>query len=317
MNNNDKILDFCKQKNLELIKILNYNNRKDTIVFSAIDNISSQKIVVKLCGKNTPSNIRTSFLNEIKFYELNTSYYIPKLIKSNSDYFILEYLEHIPLTEFINENFFKNNRDFNLSSFLNESKSMLISFHSLKNTNNKKNIDSMMVVNILFDRLGNLISSGPKNTEKIPFESFLLRQILKIHTSKIQKKFLSLVTSWKSNNTKFLSGYGHNDLHCNNVLISDNLKLIDFENVNSPGVWISDTLYFYATLYALFSSKPTFQNQIKEHTISLIIENDSKLTNDTKYLVNLFFNAADVNSRFRLRNKGVKISKILKFLFSP
>jgi len=315
MNNEHFILDFCKQNSLDLIEILNYNNRKDTSVFSAIEKTSSQKVIIKFCGKNTSQKIYESFLNEKNFYESKIFDYAPNLIKSNSNYIMLEYLEHIPLTEYVHNEFFIKNENPNLSKLLDKSKFMLNSFHSLNILNHKTKIDSEIVVNRLFDRLGNLISSGPKNTEKIPFESFVLRQIFKINTSKIQKKFFSIVVSWKSNDVQFLSRYGHNDLHCNNVLISDTLKLIDFENLTSPGIWLSDILYFYATLYALFSSKPIFQNQIQKYVISLIIEKDSRLANDAEYLVNLFFSAADVNSRFRLKNKGFNFFKIMKFFF--
>jgi hypothetical protein len=313
MNNDDFIFDFCEQNNLVLIEILNYNSRKDTSVFSAIERTSSEKVIIKLCGKNTSEKIYKSFLNEKFFYESKIFDYTPNLIKSNSNYIILEYLEHVSLTEYVNNEFFKKNENHNLSKLLEKSKFMLNSFHSLNNSNDEKKIDSEIIVDRLFDRLGNLISSGPKNTKKIPLESFIVRQIFKINTFKIQKKFLSFVISWKSKNIRSLSKYGHNDLHCNNVLASDTLKLIDFENLTSPGIWILDILYFYATLYALFSSKPIFQNEVKEHTISLIIEKDPRLVNDAKYLVNLFFNAADVNSRFRIKNKGFKILKIIKF----
>ena len=84
MNNKHFILDFCKQNSLELIEILNYNNRKDTSVFSAIEKTSSQKVIIKFCGKNTSQKIYESFLNEKNFYESKIFDCAPNLIKSNS-----------------------------------------------------------------------------------------------------------------------------------------------------------------------------------------------------------------------------------------
>jgi len=315
--NENYIKNFCEKEGLHLIEILNNNFRKDTVVFSAHKNNSTTKIAVKLCGPQSSPEIHNSLLKEIKFYINNYSPYFPHLIKFDNNFFIMEYIGKMSLSNHIDTTFFKHQEKIPIDKLLHDIQLMLDSFHSLGDGKFEgKNIDSKIVVDKLFNRLGNLISSGPKNTKKIPFESFLLRQIFKLFTVKIKKKFFYNFEIWKNKNVKFMSTYGHNDLHCNNILVENNLKLIDFENITSPGVWISDILYFYATLFALFSSKPLVQTKIKNHVLSYLINNDSSFNDNIEYLVNLFCHAADANSRFRLKNKRLSILKILSFFNS-
>ena len=136
--------------------------------------------------------------------------------------------------------------------------------------------------------------------------------------SNLKRKLSKIVQVWLDNNIQFVSAYAHNDLHCNNVIIDKekNLHLIDFENLHSPGVWICDVLYFYATLFALFSSKPKIQNTIKKTAFNHIKLQQLNLAENLCNLLDIFCRAADANSRFRLQKKGINIFKILSFFQS-
>jgi len=317
--NNNYIKKFCSSQNFEFLEILSTSDRKDTVIFTVRQNNNpKQKLVVKLCGPKTPTIIRSSVNKEIQFYENNSSHYISKLIISGKDFFVIEYNEGISLYEYFKKSFSENDPT-KLTDLLIETSSMLNSFHSFGNGRFEgEKTKTKFVVDILFDRIGNLISSGPKGTIKNNFEVFLLRQIFKLFSSKLKKTLLTIVESWLLTNAQFMSTYGHDDLHCNNVLVDNekNLKLIDFENLRSPGVWISDVLYFYATIYALFSSKSKIQGVIKQHASNYIRNQNSHLNSSIDRILDLFCKAADTNSRFRLYNKGIKITKILSFVNS-
>ena len=178
---------------------------------------------------------------------------------------------------------------------------MLNWFHNLqsdsgKMTNEQKNL----IYNSWFDRIGNLLSSGPKGTSKPKFESFLLRQIFKIFSEKLKLKFIKIVQNWEYNNLHIISHYGHNDLHCNNVLSNyslTKLKLIDFENISSPGVWLTDTLYFFANLHALFFSKHHIQEKIKDEVFKYILQKEPKLNS-----ININIKSSRKNEKNVVRN---------------
>ena len=103
------------------------------------------------------------------------------------------------------------------------------------------------------------------------------------------------------------------------VLIDKNLKLklIDFEKLSIPGIWVSDTLYFYATLYALVSSQRNMKKKVKKMAYDYIHKKEPKIeTNDINHLIDIFCFAGESNSRFRLHNNGIKLSAILNFVLS-
>ena len=46
----------------------------------------------------------------------------------------------------------------------------------------------------MFDRIGNLIASGPEFAKPIKFEQFVMRQFYKIIQSYLKKKFFNITT---------------------------------------------------------------------------------------------------------------------------
>jgi len=315
----NELQKFCKENNIDLIKVLVANQRKDTHLI-LVNDTKNKKLIVKLFSKNSPEIVKQSIRNEIDFYKKNSSDYLLQYISSGNNFFILEYFTGSPLPKIINEMFFQKNVDVSKEELLfSDLASILNWFHNIQNGPCKiiKN-ERPLVYNSLFDRIGNLLSSGPKGTSALKFESFLLRQIFRIFSRKLKIKLMRLVEGWEDNNLLIISHYGHNDLHCNNILADKNLtkfKLIDFENTSSPGVWLTDTLYFFANLYAIFFSKYYAQKKIKDETFKYILHREPNLNPiEVKRLINLFCLSAEVNSRFRLVNKGLKLNKIFAFL---
>jgi hypothetical protein len=177
-----------------------------------------------------------------------------------------------------------------------------------------------MILNTLLDRIGNLITSGPKGTNRSNSEAFILRRFFKKNLKDLETNLEKIVDTWLKDKIKILSHYGHYDLHCNNFLSNQDfseIRLIDFENIKSPGIWISDIIYFHATLYGLLSSKKQLQNEIKNNAFEYICQVEPKFDQDQiKKIVDLFCSAADANSRFRLYNKGIKINKMREYVDS-
>jgi hypothetical protein len=316
--NKKYIQNFCDTKKYELIKILDFNERKDTYTLLAKISNTYDNIFIKLFGPNASSKVELSFKSEIKFYKNNSSLQcICKLIHYEKNFFVIEFFQGDTLPKIIDSHFFiKNNND--LSDIFSQINLIFENFYNFnQNFSPISENEKKFVADSFIDRLGNLITSGPKGTKKSNFESFILRQFYKKNYKDLEKNLNKILNSWIQKNYKIISSYGHNDLHCNNFLTNNdfsNSKIVDFENLRYPGIWISDLLYFYGTFFALMSSKSHLQNKIQDQACQHICSFEPRLdSNEIRKIVNLFCISAESNSRFRLHNKGIKIGKILEF----
>ena len=315
---NEKYLeDFCAQEGYQLVDIVTANKRKDTSILLASSQDSGKKFIIKIFGPNAPNNIKSSFESEINFYRSYSFNGIPKFFDSGKNFFILEFFNGYPLPKTIEQYFFPSNQN-NISRFFSNAIPICDWFFNLETgIHFADNNEKKMITDVLLDRIGNLITSGPKDTVRSNSEAFLLRRFFKNNLKTLETNLAKIVDTWIKDGIKILSHYGHYDLHCNNFLSTQNfseIKLIDFENIKSPGIWISDVVYFHATLYALFSSKKQLQNEIKNHACEYVCRLEPKFDkNQAKRIVDLFCSAADANSRFRLSNKGIKINKMREY----
>ena len=309
--------DLCEKFDYSFIEFLHQNFDKDSSVCKIKNNKTNQFYILKILGPSANNNVKTAFSNEITFYKTNSSLCAPKMFFSGENFLIIEFFPSVPVREFIELNFFQNNFNDNTFSELTENISnVLDQFFKIENKIFvPKENQIQLISDTLFDRIGNLISSGPEFTESSKFEQFIIRQFFKLSSRKLKNTIEKIVTNLISNDTMIMNDIGHYDLHSENVLVGKTCKIIDFGNYKKPGIWISDLLYFYSTIYASFSSNYIYQKKISKLAFSYIYSIDPKLkqTNISE-LLNLFCFAADSNSRFRIVNQGLKIFKLLKFV---
>jgi len=309
--------DLCEKFDYSFIEFLHQNFDKDSSVSKIKNNKTNQFSILKILGPNANNNVKTAFSNEIEFYKRNSSLSAPKMLFSGENFLIIEFFPSVSLREFIESNFFQNNLNDNTFSELIENISnVLDQFFKIENKIFvPKENQIQFISDTLFDRIGNLISSGPEFTESSKFEQFVIRQFFKLSSRKLKNTIEKIVTNLISNDTMIMNDIGHYDLHSENVLVGKTCKIIDFGNYKKPGIWISDLLYFYSTIYASFSSNYIYQKKISKLAFSYIYSIDPTLkqTNISE-LLNLFCFAADSNSRFRIVNQGLKIFKLLKFV---
>jgi len=309
--------DLCEKFDYSFIEFLHQNFDKDSSVSKIKNNKTNQFSILKILGPNANNNVKTAFSNEIEFYKRNSSLSAPKMLFSGENFLIIEFFPSVPVREFIKSNFFQNNfNDNTFSELIENISNVLDQFFKIENKIfMPKENQIQLISDTLFDRIGNLISSGPEFTESSKFEKFVIRQFFKLSSRKLKNLIEKIVTNLISNNVMMMNDIGHYDLHSENVLVGKTCKIIDFGNYKKPGIWISDLLYFYSTIYASFSSNDIYQKKILKLTFSYICSIDPTLkkTNIFK-LLNLFCSAADSNSRFRVANQGLKIFKLLKFV---
>lgn len=312
------IKNFCLENNFKLVKILSSNLRKDTAVVLVTK--ENNKFILKIHGQEIPKVFKKKFDNELLFYSKNSGDNLLALISSGDNYFLLSFYGRA-IRDLLDDVIDSEWTEIKENNLLQATLS-LSDWFFFKNSKNfvPNNDEQNLTVEALFDRIGNLVSSGPPNTVRPKFEYFILRQVFKIIRGSLQKKLKKLIINWSIKNSKLMSENGHNDFHIRNVLSDETfkkLKLIDFENYASPGTWIAEILYFYATLHVCFYTKPIFQKQIENNLIDFIIKKEPQINEEELYsLFRVFCLAAEVNSRFRLRNQGIKFSSIIQFSLS-
>lgn len=310
---------FCEKNGFTFIEFLHQNFDKDTSVVKINNKKTKEFGVLKILGSKANDDVKNALENEIKFYQKGAYSYAPKMISCGKEYLAIEFFEGIPLREYINLKFLKDESSQKNELYLFDQLSKTLEqFYALGKgifQGNKNDIE--LVSNTMFDRIGNLISSGPEFTQPSKLEQFILRQIFKLVRPDLKRNLTKIVKQWIADNVRLMSDFGHYDLHSENILVGKTCKIIDYGNFKQPGIWISDILYFYATLYASFSSQKDFQEKIIAQAFSQLTNQEPKLKNDkTLALIKVFCFATDVNSRFRIKNKGIKIPKMFSFLSS-
>lgn len=307
--NQNKILEFCVKNNFEYEKTIHKNDSKDTSVL--LVSIDNKKFIVKRYGENSSKTVINAFDIEKKFYQQNKNEIYPEMIKSGKNYILLSYLNGISLREFLkNKNTFEKEEFEKIVIGINRSiKLFHQEFFYDENENNSK-----IILNALLDRLGNLATSGPRNTKRNWLESFIIRRSWKFKINKISKFLVKEIKNWKDEEIKMMCKNGHFDLHSDNFMVTQNeVKMIDFGNVRSPGIWISDILYCYGTIFALINTE-IIKDKLKIDLFEFIKNIDPKFDKkSTKKLIDIFCFTADMNSRFRKDTK-IDFSKILQFL---
>lgn len=300
---------ICNENNLKINKIIHENPFKDSAVLQVFDSNKNKKIV-KIYGLDSPKNVRKAFEKEVKFYRDFKNDHMMNMTHTGERFFILDFFDGVSIREFLLKNELKNDI---FEKILDDSKE-IFNWFFIKNHHNLKN--EQIVIDTIFDRIGNLATSGPRNTQKKKIESFLIRQAWKRVEGNLEKSIKQLVKKWNEAGVNMFSEMGHFDMHYDNMLINEKkLILIDFGNVRSPGIWISDVLYFYSTFYAGLGKYPEFQKKVKEQAKKFLKSMDPKMeAENNEKIINLFFSACEMNSRFRIGDKKLKLQKIFHFM---
>ena len=298
--------------------ILHISDWKQTVTFVGIIE-GDRLITVKACDTLSNDTIKKKLKTEIEFYSKNKPTFAPRCITSGDGYLALDYIDGATLRKWLVDILTvnrKNNCDAEVRRIFYQSIKTIRRFVELEplHSGPLKTATSNALKATLQERLKDLLLSGPRNTQKSVVENVISKVFYINFRPLINHLFHQLVNRWMSSELNLFSKYGHNDLHCNNLLVpAGEVNLIDYENVCQPGIWISDVLYFGATLYAALSGKDRLQNWISEEVKDLIVSLEPKLAENSRKILNVFLTAGETNSRFRILNKHTNLKSFFRF----
>jgi thiamine kinase-like enzyme len=220
--------NFLEYNSFEVVELVQRSNWKDTYILKIQKD--NTLFLLKAYGDNASQAIKEKFLIEKEFYQKNNKSYCPKLVLTEENIIVLEYIEGNTLRNLLIENKFKEkilkNLFLSIEDFYIDNKSdHLVN----KNFNNA------------YTYLSDLIQSGPIQTKDVKVSIF--SKIIYKLIAKVFKLRLSYLLSMLDVN-KLKSGFMHGDFHYNNILISEGkIKFIDFENIKYDGFFDFDILY--------------------------------------------------------------------------
>ena len=303
---------FLEKLNLKFVKVLQFSERKKSYILLVKKN-NNEEAILKIISDDSDLQTKNSFKMESDFYNKVSNNNLLSTFMINHNYILFEKFLGIELSSFLQNELSKKDLEKILEKLFNAFDSIFC-FDTLLNKQ-KTNLVNLNCLKFE-DRLGNLFTSGPKGTHNSKLEKFILRQIFKFFSIKIKNFFLLTSYELIHNNFKIISKFGHNDLHCNNILIDDvlNVKIIDFENISKPGYFLVDMLYFFGTFSAICGQNKAKRNVIQNSFLEYLYQKtniDKKLL---MQLLNLFYLTGQSNSRFRFSNHTSFIS-ILKLIF--
>jgi hypothetical protein len=149
-------------------------------------------------------------------------------------------------------------------------------------------------------RFSNLMNSGPAGTApRPPIIERAARTFAYAAMRWLGPTVAAMTTRWEQAHVRFVSGFTHNDLHGDNVLLTEaGPRVVDFENVTTPGFFWIDAAYLTATCFAALHNAPARVCLIDD-LATAIDAVDPRLTAGVRSLTEVYCGAAASNARFR------------------
>lgn len=285
---------FMNENNLELLHIVQYSEWKKTYIVSAEDQDKKQYIL-KIIESESPQEIKEKFYNEVEFYKQHSLSFVPRYIQNNDFILQIEFVEAITFRECLLK-----------EKVTNEQVSLLFknTFELYESIENKQ-LNSTDF-NKAYSHLGALATSGPIQTKDMKvsfFDKIFARVVLKI----LRYRLKLVLDSIDFKNLRF--GFSHGDMHYNNILITklNEIKLIDFENINYDGFYDFDLMYLYVMVELYLTDNKFIE--VKKDIVNEICISEKKLLR----IINLYRISVLLNKKFQV---GLDLeSSKLKLLF--
>ena len=267
---------FLSKNQFTFKEIVQHSTWKRTYVLRVSK--GNKDYILKAVSDNTPSDIKRKFAIEAKVYSENTNGYVPKMVVSEKEVIITEFIHGSTLREYLT-----SGRDIREIT-----DQLVLAIKSFYDQNNREYQESEGFHNA-FANLSSLAQSGPMQTKPLPLHEKVINKILAYIFKFRLKEVL------KGINTEHLkSGFAHGDFHYNNIYVTEEkmIKFIDFENVAHNEYFDFDILYLLVMIEAKLGREGQY-NDVYRKIESLI--NDKR---DFEPVYSLYRIAASINPRF-------------------
>lgn len=278
---NEELLNDLTNLELLVIEIIYYNPRKQRYILK----VKKEKTMFILKWNDLDKTESLNMLqNEIKQYENNTyCNYSPKLIYSNENLILLEYIEGITLREWI-INYRKEQKSIEeFRIIIDELIQILMSMYKRKDN---KFISPSTFISTLQSYYRSVFFSSPMSAKRNKIENTLLRINNKLLRKKINKSFKLLEEKLNSEHIKLNCYPIHSDFHLNNIIVEnheENILIIDWENIKESSFLI-DVVYLYVFIHNLLDglkSEQTYLNKQFEQVIDFYQPELNEIFRDT------------------------------------
>lgn len=316
-----EFLKITDSLDLEVSKVLLYNKRKESATLQVSrKNEFNRKLILKCISKNTPDVEKVRFKNEIFYY---SSYKGPRIspenIDSGSRYLLLEYIEGVTLRKkligYLNHELSTSEKN-ELYRLLDIIIDQILDHYNeiLLLSNEKKFIKHQDAVENLMSIYSKLAASGPFSTRRSKLAVFISKLLYFFTKGDVEQKISDILCE----DVELLkSGFTHQDLHLDNILVSNNndVFIIDYANYRDNGLILQDLVYYLATMLTLLEPN----QEIKKYFIKILFAKTDTLQAPFKKVISIaciFHVISNTNSRFNSVSGMLSIIKSYLFFFN-
>lgn len=285
---------FASSLGLEWVRCLRASARKRSVA-AEVRLPDGRAAVLKLerpeRAELTPAS--AAFERERRFYEaFSFSFELaPRLLQSDSRFILIERISGPPLRDWLRA------RPIDVTRLTTQSLRLIDVFAERRRRGNLAHGE--WAAQRCSERIHNLLISGPIDGRRSRMGQSIASHVSRFWLPSLRPALARLHRHWVRRGVRFTSDFGHNDLHTNNVLTSDDgPRVIDYECVTRPGFWLVDVLYFLGTTYAALE-EAEHRRQLLDVTVARLLEHEPVAGREIGILARLFASAALSNGRFR------------------
>lgn len=284
---------ICASRGDRVVRVLRVHPTKRT-ASAHIRRADGGDAILKCLLPGAVASNADGLKRERDFYAARTFPLAAPLLESGADYYIRGYENGRPLRRCLIEGAPATIE--RLPSVLSTLVSALANSENLTHTHDV----AMQSALCATSRFSNLMNSGPAGTAA---RLLMLDRATRLFAYAAMRwlgpAVAAMTMRWQRGHVRFVSAFTHNDLHGDNVLLTEaGPRVVDFENVTTPGFFWIDAAYLTATCFAALCDAPA-RVRLVDDLANAIDAVDPRLTAGVRVLTEVYCGAAASNERFR------------------
>lgn len=283
--------ELCTRHGWEFVEILRFHPRKQTVTARIL--VDGTQAVLKAPLPSASTEVRAGIQREAEFYRGGSFTLAPQLLCEGDGHYCRRYEPGMSLRQYFRQE--PDTAKTRVADIARELVQALVAHR--RRPSAIQDVDGAAAM--AMGRFRNLMTSGPHDTRRGALAHGVARRVAAHIAPAIRVSLRRAVSRWHEANSHYASDFSHNDLHADNVLVTpEGPRVVDFENMTSPGFWWVDSAYFVASCFAMIPDLTT-RNGLLGTVEEVIYEAEPDMAQDLARILQLFCGAAVSNSRFR------------------